>query len=383
MARNNLRLAAVLVSATIVLAACSSTSASTSSQSSRAAASHSVSPAVLTHTFPWGKFTLAPRIVAKLKSGAKINIVDNIDGTAIPIQGSEMKIGMMRGCAKEQSVLPINCQLTGPVTTNVSAQLAQLQTLLNGNQVDCLGLQSPLPDQYVNIINKYVAAGIPVFTFNNDVPNSHRFAFYALNELKAGFANGKVTAELVKSKGLHVDTIAMGSGAPSAPWAQERMAGFEQGYKSVFPNAKFFNNSKSGIPTGNDFTTQEVLNSVGPFLQAHPNVNLFFSTDQGVEGVGLIIKNHNLSGKVWTSGFNVSAPILSSISAGNTLVTVDQGFDYQAEAPVTACVNYLTSGKVPSNPLQYIKPIVVTKSGGAGLQSVTAAESRLKQATTS
>lgn len=382
MARNNLRLAAVLVSATTLLAACSSTSVSTSAQSSTSAASHSVSPAVLTHTFPWGKFTLAPRIVDKLKSGAKINIVDNIDGTAIPIQGAEMRIGMQRGCVSNQSRLPINCQLTGPVTTDVGAQLAQLQTLLNGNQVDCLGLQSPLPDQYVNIINKYVAAGIPVFTFNNDVPNSKRFAFYALNELQSGSINGQETANLVKSEGLQINTIAMGSGAPSAPWAQERMAGFEAGYKSVFPNAKFFNNSKSGIPTGNDFTTQEVLNSVGPFLQAHPNVNLFFSTDQGVEGVGLIIKNNNLSGKVWTSGFNVSGPILDSIDAGNTLVTIDQGFDNQAEAPVNACVNYLTSGAVPSNPLQYLKPIVVTKTGGPGLQTTSAARSRLLQATT-
>ena len=384
MFRNQPRLAVIFVSATVLLtAACSSTSASTSTQASASGQSHTVAAGVLTHNFAWGNFTLASRIVDKLKAGQKINIVDDIQGTALPIMGAEMRIGMQRGCDSAQSRLPLNCRLTGPVTTNAGAQLAELETLLNGNQVDCLGLQSPLPDQYVDVINKYVAAaGIPVFTFNNDVPNSKRFAFYALSEKQAGSINGAQTAQLVKSQGLKINTIAMGSGQPSGPWAQNRMAGFEEGYKTVFPNAKFFNDSKSGIPTGDNFTTKEVLNSVGPFLQAHPDVNLFFHTDQGVEGVGVIIKNQKLSGKVWTSGFNVSGPILDSIDGGNTLVTIDQGFDNQAEAPVNACVDYLTTGATPTDPMQYLKPIVITKAGGDGLQTPAEARVRLQQATT-
>ena len=381
MFRNRRHVSALFIGVTVLLtAACSSTSSSTATQAP--AATHTVAAAVLTHNFSWGNFTLAPRIADKLKAGQKINIVDDIQGTALPIMGAEMRIGMQRACDGAQSKLSVNCRLTGPVTTNAGAQLAELETLLNGNQVDCLGLQSPLPDQYVDVINKYVAAGIPVFTFNNDVPNSKRFAFYALSEKQAGSINGAQTAQLVKSQGLKIDTIAMGSGQPSGPWAQNRMAGFEEGYKSVFPDAKFFNDSKSGIPTGDNFTTKEVLNSVGPFLQAHPKVNLFFHTDQGVEGVGLIIQNQKLAGKVWTSGFNVSGPILDSIDAGSTLVTIDQGFDNQAEAPVNACVDYLTTGSVPADPLQYLKPIVITKDGGDGLQTPAAARIRLQQATT-
>lgn len=376
MFRNHARLTtAAAVALAFVVAACGS------AQPASPSTSHVVAPEVLSHEFSWGKFTLAPRIADKLKSGEKVNVVIDIQGTALPIMGAEMRIGMQRGCDKDQGRLAMNCRLTGPVTTNAGAQLAELETLLNGNQVDCLGLQSPLPDQYVDIINKYVAAGIPVFTLNNDVPNANRFSFYALSEKAAGTINGKQTAELVKSKGYQIDTVAMGSGQPAGPWAQNRMAGFEEGYKSVFPDAKFFNDSKSGVPTGDNFTTQEVLNSVGPFLQAHPEVNLFFHTDQGVEGVGLIIKNNSLSGKVWTSGFNVSGPILDSIDAGSTLVTIDQGFDNQAEAPVSACADYLTTGKVPSDPLQYLDPIVITKDGGAGLQNTTEARQRLQQAT--
>ncbi|MCW2876720.1 MAG: hypothetical protein JWQ95_820 [Sphaerisporangium sp.] len=336
----------------------------------------------MSHTFSWGQFKLAPRIAEKLKSGEQANVIIDIQGTALPIQGAQMRIGMQRGCDKEQARLSISCRLTGPVTTNTSAQLAELETLLSGNQVDCLGLQSPLPDQYVGIINKYVQAGVPVFTLNNDVPNSKRFAFYALNEQQSGEINGKTTAAIVKAKGYQLGTVALGSGQPAGPWAQARMTGFVAGFKSAFPQTPFFNDPKSGIPTGDNFTTQEVLNSVGPFLLAHNDVNLFFHTDQGVEGVGDIIKSKNLTGKVWTSGFNVSGPILDSIDAGRTLVTIDQGFDNQAEAPVSACVDYLTSGKVPAEPLQYLQPIVITKDGGAGLMTTAEARKRLADATT-
>ena len=67
-----------------------------------------------------------------------------------------------------------------------------------------------------------------------------------------------------------------------------------------------------------------------------------------------------------TSGFNVSLPILDSIDAGNTLVTINQGFDNQAEAAVTACTDFLVDGKLPPDPLAYLQAIVITKNGGSG-----------------
>jgi ribose transport system substrate-binding protein len=158
------------------------------------------------------------------------------------------------------------------------------------------------------------------------------------------------------------------------------MQGFVAGYKSVFPDAKFFNDQKSGIPTGKDFSTQEVLNSVTPFLTAHPEVTLFFHTDQGVEGVGDVIRNLKLGGKVFTSGFNVSGAILDSIADGRTLVTIDQGFDNQAQAPVEQCALYLAKGQAPADPLQYLHPIIITKAGGDGELSVEDGRARLKAA---
>jgi len=344
------------------------------------AAEKTVPDAAKMHSMPWGEFKLAPRIIKKLEAGETANIIVGIEGTGIPIQGAEMRIGMKKGCEAANKDLSAECRMVGPVNPDTTKQLAELETLLNSGQVDCLALQPPLPNQFTGIINKYADAGIPVFTLNIDAPKAKRFAFYALNEVQAGMINGEATANLIKSKGVEVDQIAMGSGAPDQPWAQARMEGFMAGYKSVFPDAKFFNDVKTGIPTGKNFTTQEVLNSVTPFLTAHPEVTLFFHTDQGVEGVGNVIRNLKLNGKVFAAGFNVSGAILDAIGDGTTLVTIDQGFDNQAQAPVEQCAKYLATGETPADPLQYLRPIVITQAGGENELSVDAGRARLKAA---
>ncbi len=335
--------------------------------------------------FDWGTFTLAERIVDKAAAGESLNIVINNQGVAIPVFGAEQQIGTDRGCeANGDRGLAIDCRLTGPPTTDQTAQLAELETLLASDQIDCLGIQSIQPDTYTDIINKFVDACVPVFTQNTDVPNSKRFAFFALNEFDAGVASGRTTATLVQEQGLTVGGIASGSGGPEAPWAQDRQGGFQKGYLEVIPDADFRQTNVNdvgqvldGIPTGPGYTTQEVIDSVGPYLQANSDVNLFFHTDQGVEGVGEVIDRAGMAGSAWTSGFNVSLRILDLIDQGIILATINQGFDNQAEAAVRACVDLLADGTLPPDPLAFLDPVIITADGSGGATE-TADEARQK-----
>lgn len=331
-----------------------------------------------THEFPWGTFNLSQRVIDKAAAGEPLNIVVSTIGMAIPVYGVEQQIGVDRGCeANGGRGLAIQCRLVGPASTDATAQLAELQTLLTSDQIDCLGFSSPAPDSFVDIANQYVDAGIPVFTQNTDVPNSKRFAFFALNERDAGAVNGRVTAEIVQAKGLPIGGIGMGSGGPEQQWAQDRMGGFQAGYTEAIPAADFRVDEKTGLPTGQGYTIPEVIASVGPYMTANSDVNLFFHTDQGVEGVGTVIRDQGLAGKAWTSGFNVSQGILDMIDQDIVLVTINQGFDNQAEAAVRACVDYLADNSVPEDPLAYLDPVVITKDGGEGRQSAAEARDHL------
>lgn len=258
--------------------------------------------AARTHQFPWGSFKLAPRIVDLMKAGEPAKIVVGVTATAIPHIGTEMRAGMERGCSNPDNGIQTKCSLTGPVNADANKQLSQLETMLHANAVDCLVLQSPLPGQFVRVIDEFVNAGIPVFTFNIDVDKSRRFAFAALDEEQAGAVNGEATAKLIKEKNLKIDTVAMGSSAPNEAWARSRMVGFAAGYKKVIPDAKFFNDADHAVPTGNTYSVKEALTTVTPFLTAHPEVNLFFHTVQGIEGVGDVIQNLELQGKVLRLG---------------------------------------------------------------------------------
>lgn len=330
------------------------------------AGSVEVPEAAKAHQFSWGTFKLAPRIIDSMKAGKPVNIAVDVMATAIPRMGTEMRSGMEKGCANPDNGIEVKCSLTGPVNTDANKQLSQLETLLHSDAVDCLVLQSPLPGQFVRIIDQFSDQGIPVFTFNIDVDKSRRFAFTALDEEQAGAINGEATARLVKDKNLKIDTVAVGSSAPDEAWARSRMIGFAAGYKKVFPDAKFFNDADHAVPTGNTYSVKEVLTTVTPFLTAHPEVNLFFHTDQGIEGVGDVIQNLKLQGKVYASGFNVSSPILDAIKRGVTLVTIDQNYAAQTNAGTQQCVRFLTKGDVPSNPINHIEPVVITAAGGDG-----------------
>jgi hypothetical protein len=81
----------------------------------------------------------------------------------------------------------------------------------------------------------------------------------------------------------------------------------------------FFDDADHAVPTGNTYSAKEALTTVTPFLTANPEVNLFIHVDQGIEGVGDVIQNLKLQGKVCASGFNVSsAAILEATASGSS-----------------------------------------------------------------
>jgi ribose transport system substrate-binding protein len=329
--------------------------------------------------FDWGTFTLAQRIIDKVANGEPVNIVIDNQGTAIPPFGIEQRIGTERACANNTTGLEAVCSLRGPALTDATAQLTELETMLAGNEVDCLGLQSP-PGAFLDVIDKYVDAGIPVFTQNTDVPGSKRFAQFRLDERNSGRVNGEVTASLLQELGATPSTVGMGSGDPAGQWAQERGAGFMEGIASVFPDATFAQDDKSLLPVGApDFTPAQAVEQAGPYLQGNEDVNLFFHTDQGVEGVATVIEQQGKIGQVWTSGFNVSGPILDSIDKGAILVTINQGFDNQAEAAANACLDFLANGNLPADPDGFMSPVVITKDGGEGRQTTEEARVKLNE----
>src|SRR5262245_59121804 len=82
-------------------------------------------------------------------------------------------------------------------------------------------------------INDAVARGVPVMTFDSDVPQSQRFAFYGVDDEKTGRA---VMDELAKQMG-EKGTIAILAGNQNAPNLRKRVEGVKQ-QAAKYPNIK-------------------------------------------------------------------------------------------------------------------------------------------------
>jgi ribose transport system substrate-binding protein len=73
-------------------------------------------------------------------------------------------------------------------------------------------------------INDAVGRGVPVMTFDSDAPQSQRFAFYGVDDIKTGEAVMKELAPLMNGKGK----VAILAGNQNAPNLRNRVAGVKQ-----------------------------------------------------------------------------------------------------------------------------------------------------------
>jgi ribose transport system substrate-binding protein len=82
-------------------------------------------------------------------------------------------------------------------------------------------------------INDAVARGVPVMTFDSDAPDSQRFAFYGVDDMKTGQA---VMDELAKQMG-EKGSVAILAGNQNAPNLRKRVDGVKDAAKK-YPNMK-------------------------------------------------------------------------------------------------------------------------------------------------
>jgi ribose transport system substrate-binding protein len=82
-------------------------------------------------------------------------------------------------------------------------------------------------------INDAVARGVPVMTFDSDAPESQRFAFYGVDDLKTGQAVMDELAKQMNAKG----SVAILAGNQNAPNLRKRVEGVKEAAKK-YPDIK-------------------------------------------------------------------------------------------------------------------------------------------------
>jgi ribose transport system substrate-binding protein len=98
----------------------------------------------------------------------------------------------------------------GPDHGDVLKQLEVLESFIS-QKVDGIAISVLNSESLTPIIDKAVAAGIPVVTWDSDAPASKRFAYYGVDDFKSGQEMGRQAVELLGGKGTVAFLTAVGA----------------------------------------------------------------------------------------------------------------------------------------------------------------------------
>ncbi len=185
------------------------------------AAALSLLPALAHAEAKLADFSLADRIKAKIAAGQPLDIYvsyHDVSNEFAPF----MKAGVQRAATSDK----VNAQFIGPVGADADGQISEIETLMS--KMDGLAISSVSTDALAPLIDKVIAAGIPVVTFNTDNPESKRLAFAGQDLVQSGREAGKLMAKVLGGKGkVMITTI-----DAAAQWSLDREKGAREALKA-------------------------------------------------------------------------------------------------------------------------------------------------------
>jgi len=223
------------------------------------------------------------------------------------------------GVEKAVKDFNVDAKLVGPVGADAEKQVAEIESLIQKG-VDGLAISSVSTDALAPIIDRALAQGIPVVTFNTDNPNSKRLAFVGQDLVESGRIAGKLLAETLGGKGNVIITTL----DAAAQWSIDREKGAREAL-GQYPGIKIL----TTVTTGTE--PQQIYGSVENAMQAHPNVDGILSLECcSTPAAGQYAQRNNLVGKVKIVGFDMLPETIKLVQGDVIAATIDQAPDKQS-----------------------------------------------------
>jgi len=253
--------------------------------------------------------------------------------------------------------LGVKAQFVGPENPDVQQQIALIEAAIAKPTTAGILIYSVNDDAIEPVLNKARAAGIPVISGNGEIKDrSARDAFVGT----ANSALGSTAADLVGKALNGAGKVGIVSFI-TAQNHQERVQGFKAELAAKFPGVQVI-----GVAS-EDGTPQSETTAAAAFLQAHPDVNLLWTTDAGSGFVAQVIKDQGLQGKVLAVGTDRTAEQLAAIKDGTVYATIVQ--DTFAEEWTSLHFLYWKYNHLSSiSDTCITRPAVITKDNVAAME---------------
>lgn len=213
--------------------------------------------------------------------------------------------------AKEAGVKGI---YMGSQGDDMNAEITVLEQVIamnpKGIAVSCVN-----PDGLLEPINKAIAQGIPVVTFDADSPQSNRYSYLGTGNYYAGTVAARALGDLIGGTG-EVGVLQV----PGLLNLQERVDGFVDTLKEFYPDVKV-------VQIVNGQLDQTIgARETSAMLQANPNiVGLFGSDSSAGVGAATAVKEADKAGEIKIIAFDTDTGTLDLIKEGVLSGSIAQG----------------------------------------------------------
>jgi len=257
---------------------------------------------------PEGGFVLNPDIAARVAAGEKLVIrvsYHDVSNEFAP----QIKAGVEQAAAD----LGVDAVMVGPVGAKAEDQIAELESLIEKG-VDGIAISSVSTDALAPVIDRALAAGIPVVTYNTDNPGSKRLAFVGQDLVNSGRIAGDLMAKALGEQGKVIITTL----DASAQWSLDRESGAREAL-AKYPGITVV----ATINTGTE--PQGIYSAIENAMLANPDVTGILSLECcSVSPAGEYVKRNDLQDQVKVVGFDLLPSTLQLVKEGIIYATIDQ-----------------------------------------------------------
>jgi simple sugar transport system substrate-binding protein/ribose transport system substrate-binding protein len=269
-------------------------------------------------------FPLAERIAAKVKAGEPLDIYVSYHDVSNEF-APQIKAGVERGGTTDKA----NVHFIGPVGADADKQISELESLMS--KMDGLAISSVSTDALSPVIDRIIAAGIPVVAFNTDNPASKRLVFAGQDLVQSGREAGKLMVKTLGGKGKVIITTI----DAAAQWSIDR----EKGAREGLGEAKGIEIVQT-VNTGTD--PQAIYAAIENAMLANPDVTGVLSLECcSTPAAGTWVERSNKVGQVKVVGFDLLDQTVELVQKGAIDATIDQAPEKQGFAAVDLLVKFL------------------------------------------
>lgn len=194
----------------------------------------------------------------------------------------------------------------------------------------------------VPYINRAVAAGIPVATFNveTDAENGRLF-FVGADLYRQGLAAGQAMADFYRQRGNTAPRIAVMTGFFSVEGHELRRLGFEESIMEALPDAQIVGRVETSDSDANAYQQAQ------DFITANPDLDAIYVAAGGNVGAARAIEDAGLAGRVHVFAYDFVEQTIEFVRKGIIAGTIGQQPVAQGRDPAIRLFNYLVAGEVP------------------------------------